>query len=470
MKRTRTFTKLITLLLSCAMLLGMIPTVAMAASTPVAEIPIEKIVTLGTSAQAPEQTFTFNFYDYDYNPLDDVGVKVAENTIVTNGEGTYDGYLSVALDAQTVVGSWFQLGTTTAGLFFHDFIIAEQNDGIQDWTYDYNEYTVRIFYDQDTNEATYSILSNNMEELDKASFTNTYGSDHSFSIPVEKTVEQEGTKAPSEKEFTFELAGFEEGQSLADYGITMINNTITTDGVGTYSTDLIGVLNPDMITEDNGWRNIQGSYMYYFELKEVNDNADGWDYSQSSYSIEIWFNPTSGNANATIYIPENDVTLSKASFTNIYTMDEMETVSFTVKKTDKDGNPLAGAVFSLTGTGNSIGNDYEATSGKDGIATFDVPQGFYDLAEKTAPDGYIKSDETYAISIFDGGVYFIKDNGANTDYTDYETVTFVNEKKPSEQPKQTGDNSNMFIWIFLMFIACAGIVGTTVYSRKRSVR
>lgn len=466
-KRTFT-TKLLSLLLSCFMLFGLIPTVASAASAPVTEIPIEKIVILGTDEPAPRKIFTFNLYEQYFEPLEKIGVEVAENSIATNGAGTYDGKLIITLVASKVTteNGWFQQSTeTTAGLLYRDFTLVEQNDSEQGWTYSNKEYNVRIFYNPANNEATCKIDDPYGEaDIDKATFTNKYGSDHTFSIPVEKTVEQGGTKTPEENIFTFELAGFDESKSLADYGITMTNSTVTTDGVGVFYGDLIGVIDPDMITEDNGWKNIQGSYKCEFFLKEVNDNEVGWEYSQKNYNIEIWFNPVSGNANATIYV-DGDAAESTAKFTNIYTMDEITEVIFTVKKTDKDGNPLAGALFTLTGTGNFIDMNYEATSDENGIATFTVEDGFFgDLAEKTAPDGYIKSDETYAIAIFDGNVYFVKDDDT---YTDYETVTFINEKKTIEKPAQTGDNSNAVIYIVLLFVSAVGVAGIALYSRKK---
>lgn len=152
------------------------------------------------------------------------------------------------------------------------------------------------------------------------------------------------------------------------------------------------------------------------------------------------------------------------------------TYQFTVKKTDADGNPLAGATFSLTGTGNSIGKNFEAVSGSDGIATFDVPEGFYTLSEKTAPEGYIKSDKTYGIAIWGDVVHFY-DEAAETDedrYSDYQQVTFVNKpvETPTDPPKpadpqspQTGDSSMMVLWIALFVVSGAG--ATAIYSRKR---
>ena len=40
------------------------------------------------------------------------------------------------------------------------------------------------------------------------------------------------------------------------------------------------------------------------------------------------------------------------------------------------------------------------------------------------------------------------------------------EDKPSDSP-QTGDNSNMILWIALLFVSGAGVVATTVFGKKR---
>lgn len=47
-----------------------------------------------------------------------------------------------------------------------------------------------------------------------------------------------------------------------------------------------------------------------------------------------------------------------------------------------------------------------------------------------------------------------------------DTVTNITNTTNSNSPK-TGDNSNMFFWIVLMFVGSAGVLGTTIYSRKK---
>ena len=129
------------------------------------------------------------------------------------------------------------------------------------------------------------------------------------------------------------------------------------------------------------------------------------------------------------------------------------------------------AVGTYTGTGNSTGKNFESVSGPDGIATFDVPDGFYTLSEKTAPEGYIKSEQTYEIAIWDGKVHFYNENPATPDeqYSDYQQVTYVNEAEEPVDPQspKTGDNSIMGLWLALLIVSGAGVAGCTIYRSKK---
>lgn len=82
---------------------------------------------------------------------------------------------------------------------------------------------------------------------------------------------------------------------------------------------------------------------------------------------------------------------------------EKEKIEFT--KTDGAGNGLAGAVFKLklvekSGTAYSTVKQMYAISDDKGRVSFeDVPYGVYELTEVIAPEGYVRSNEMYYVSI-----------------------------------------------------------------------
>ena len=77
------------------------------------------------------------------------------------------------------------------------------------------------------------------------------------------------------------------------------------------------------------------------------------------------------------------------------------------KKTDGAGNGLAGAVFKLklvegSGTAySSVKQMYAISDDKGRVSFEDVPYGVYELSEVIAPEGYVRSNDTYYVSIGD---------------------------------------------------------------------
>ena len=325
-----------------------------------------------------------------------------------------------------------------------------------------------------------------------------------FSFEVDKTVVKGGDVTPGEETFTFDLVygtiGENEQHSvvftpddsvtLADCGIAFTNNTITTNGAGEQTFTLGGTIDPTKVDAAHHWQYSTGNdnvpkHIITLRLTEKNDGKAGWTYSDVERYLTITVKRT--GISAEVGLLGNDV--YDNNFENIYTA-----YSFTVKKTDADGNPLAGATFSLTGAGDFDGMVFDAISGENGIATFHVPEGNYILFEKTAPNGYVKSDEAYTLAVRNDidqttldwggepGVYVYNEDEpdySNFKYVRYQEVTFVNtaEPKPAEPTEsseptkpatpETGANSNIFLWIALLFVSGAGVAGITIYSRKR---
>lgn len=84
---------------------------------------------------------------------------------------------------------------------------------------------------------------------------------------------------------------------------------------------------------------------------------------------------------------------------------KLNTGSLSFTKTDGAGNGLAGAVFKLklvekSGTAYSTVKQMYAISDDEGRVSFeDVPYGVYELTEVIAPEGYVRSNKTYYVSI-----------------------------------------------------------------------
>ncbi len=79
-------------------------------------------------------------------------------------------------------------------------------------------------------------------------------------------------------------------------------------------------------------------------------------------------------------------------------LDDLKIEIVEIKKTDRLGNLLSGAEFSLTDIGGVTQN---AVTEKDGIARFIVARGEYTLKEVTAPSGFVSNDKVYEITVGD---------------------------------------------------------------------
>jgi len=98
---------------------------------------------------------------------------------------------------------------------------------------------------------------------------------------------------------------------------------------------------------------------------------------------------------------------SKNPIIDLEVTNKLNTGSLSFTKTDGAGKGLAGAVFKLklvegSGTAYSTVKQMYAISDDKGRVSFeDVPYGVYELSEVIAPEGYVRSNDTYYVSIGD---------------------------------------------------------------------
>jgi uncharacterized surface anchored protein len=131
-----------------------------------------------------------------------------------------------------------------------------------------------------------------------------------------------------------------------------------------------------------------------------------------------------------------------------------------VIKTDgKTKTPLDGVVFEVFDASGKV--VATLTTDKDGIAITDwLDYGDYTVKEKTAKDGYVPDETVHEIQIRDHEkVYELK---------------LTNNKAP-ETPKnpgnpKTGDDSNARLWLALLGVSAAALVGFGIYSRRKKAK
>lgn len=468
MKEQKTTKRLLSILLCLVLMIGMLPTMALAEewgrvpsgsktdtfeyADRILDVLIVKHVRQNGTEAPPAETFEFEVEDTakgEKHPLSYYGIGVEDLKLSTNGVNdvektlrfrvpTKKDYTPYHWDAVT------KSGTDTVAWYSKTFLLKEKNDGKPGWSYSTAEYALTFWYDIEDNSMELRLHQiGNDVYYSKAEFTNTYSST-SYELPFTKTVKQGGNTAPGKEKFALEI--FDVGvSSMEAHAKDLYTATVTTKGAGTYDGKLIISGPADQV---------EALLCEGFYVREKDRGADHWTYDDAVWHIKPQYEQTSGQtvvnvplvstntpleatvmnyqlaiypttkmkgANG-IYYEDSETAVEKMTFTNTYTYDAEvipPAATITANTTDTQGKPLTGASFVLT---DSQGREsYTATSNANGIVRFpDVSNGTYTLLEKSAPKGYVASDETYTLTVSDSRITM---NGK-----DYAPVTFVNRK------------------------------------------
>ena len=468
MKEQKTTKRLLSILLCLVLMIGMLPTMALAEewgrvpsdskkdtfeyADKTLDVLIVKHVRQNGTEAPPAETFEFEVEDTargEKHPLSYYGIGVEDLKLSTNGVNdvektlrfrvpTKKDYTPYHWDAVT------KSGTDTVAWYSKTFLLKEKNDGKPGWTYSTADYALTFWYDIEDNSMELNLHQpGNDVYYSKAEFTNTYSST-SYELPFTKTVKQGGNTAPGKEKFALEI--FDVGvSSMEAHAKDLYTATVTTKGAGTYDGKLIISGPADQV---------EALLCEGFYVREKDRGADHWTYDDAVWHIKPQYEQTSGQtvvnvplvstntpleatvmnyqlaiypttkvkgANG-IYYEDSETAVEKMTFTNTYTYDAEvipPAATITANTTDTQGKPLTGASFVLT---DSRGREaYTATSNASGIVRFpDVSNGTYTLLEKSAPKGYVASDETYTLTVSNSRITM---NGK-----DYAPVTFVNRK------------------------------------------
>lgn len=468
MKEQKTTKRLLSILLCLVLMIGMLPTMALAEewgkvpgssdehtyelADTILDVSIVKHVRQNGTEAPPAETFEFEVEDTargEKHPLSYYGIRVEDLKLSTNGVNDVEKTLRfhVKTKKDYTADHWNAVthsGTDTVAWYSKTFLLKEKNDGKPGWTYSTADYALTFWYDIEHNSLELRLHQpGNDVYYRTAEFTNTYSST-SYELPFTKTVKQGGNTAPGKEKFALEI--FDVGvSSMEAHAKDLYTATVTTKGAGTYDGKLIISGPADQV---------EALLCEGFYVREKDRGADHWTYDDAVWHIKPQYEQTSGQtvvnvplvstntpleatvmnyqlaiypttkmkgANG-IYYEDSETAVEKMTFTNTYTYDAEvipPAATITANTTDTQGKPLTGASFVLT---DSRGREaYTATSNANGIVHFsDVSNGTYTLLEKSAPKGYVASDETYTLTVSDSRITM---NGK-----DYAPVTFVNRK------------------------------------------
>ena len=467
MKEQKTTKRLLSILLCLVLMIGMLPTMALAEewgkvpgssnehtyelADTILDVSIVKHVQQNGTEAPPAETFEFEVEDTargEKHPLSYYGIRVEDLKLSTNGVNDVEKTLRFHVKTKKDYTAYHwnavtKSGSDTVAWYSKTFLLKEKNDGKPGWNYSTADYALTFWYDIEHNSLELRLHQpGNDVYYSKAEFTNTYSST-SYELPFTKTVKQGGNTAPGKEKFALEI--FDVGvSSMEAHAKDLYTATVTTKGAGTYDGKLI-ISGPA--------NQVEALLCEGFYVREKDRGADHWTYDDAVWHIKPQYEQTSGQtvvnvplaptntpleatvmnyqlaiypttkmkgANG-IYYEDSETAVEKMTFTNTYTYDAevIPAATITANKTDTQGKPLAGASFVLT---DSRGREaYTATSNASGIVRFpDVSNGTYTLLEKSAPKGYVASDETYTLTVSDSRITM---NGK-----DYAPVTFVNRK------------------------------------------
>ena len=467
MKEQKTTKRLLSILLCLVLMIGMLPTMALAEewgkvpgssdehtyelADTILDVSIVKHVRQNGTEAPPAETFEFEVEDTargEKHPLSYYGIRVEDLKLSTNGVNDVEKTLRFHVKTKKDYTAYHwnavtKSGSDTVAWYSKTFLLKEKNDGKPGWNYSTADYALTFWYDIEHNSLELRLHQpGNDVYYETAEFTNTYSST-SYELPFTKTVKQGGNTAPGKEKFALEI--FDVGvSSMEAHAKDLYTATVTTKGAGTYDGKLLISGPADQV---------EALLCEGFYVREKDRGADHWTYDDAVWHIKPQRGQTSGQtvvnvplaptntpleatvmnyqlaiypttkmkgANG-IYYEDSETAVEKMTFTNTYTYDAevIPAATITANKTDTQGKPLAGASFVLT---DSRGREaYTATSNANGIVRFpDVSNGTYTLLEKSAPKGYVASDETYTLTVSDSRITM---NGK-----DYAPVTFVNRK------------------------------------------
>lgn len=223
---------------------------------------------------------------------------------------------------------------------------------------------------------------------------------------------------------------------------------ITTDGAGSYSGTMT-------ITATKEWLRdmlYEGAFIWQYDGEE-----DGWTYDDTVWGVRLYMPEVAARA------------VDEASYELLlYPTYVMSDGSFNL---DLNAGPVEEMTFTNTYTAHAYALKHDATHHWDECACKDVQNkelhkyGDWKVTKEATQTAVGEKEHTCTIC-----GYTEKAEIAKLPATDTTDTTKNNQNTGAATSPNTGDNSHMALWIALLFVSGAGVIGTTVYGKKKRVK
>jgi len=299
MRKRKNTGKLLSILLCLVMVLGMLPTTALADEPQLEGDPIPESISFSVM-KTDDNGSPLKGAHFELTPMQGTNSEGKFAYSDENGIATFD--TNITPGTYKLFEAEAPFGYLPSSYQYIVTVLQEPNDegkllGIKQ----YVTGPVNIPTVWHTNGATIATFVN--KPVEKAE----------ISLSIEKTVVQGGNIAPGEASFTFELL-LQTGEDSNATPIYQLIDTaeLTTNGTGTKEHTLKFTIPEDLNSQDGFGRN-------YIYLREQKGSAAGWTYSNAMYHVSYRMN----NDGSHSYIfdgvdPTTGSYLEKAPFTNIY--------------------------------------------------------------------------------------------------------------------------------------------------------
>ena len=365
------------------------------------------------------------------------GVPIQLQIACTLGTPAEQSQYTITYDGGEGVEGSIPVGTKTPG---EDFTLSSE-------TFTWDGYVQTGWMDKETG-AIYDLGATYDEDRD-ATLYPYWEKLVTVTAPFTTTVVLGDNAEPDAKTFELMLLGNMGNELILDD--IKVTASVDTDGADEYKGEL---------TVTGPCRQLDKMLGEYAFVRQIDDGEENWTIDDTVWGVRLYMPEVAARA-------ADEVSYELL----LYPTNVMSDGSFDL---DLNAGPVEEMTFTNTYTAHDYALKHDATHHWDECACKDVQNkelhkyGDWTVTKEATEQEAGKKEHTCTVCGYTEKAE-IEKLPATTEPTKPGTDTKP-DTKPGKDNPATGDNSHMALWIALLFVSGAGVIGTTVYGRKKRAK